>query len=114
MKINIQTLSEICQVNYAIKQALKRYINANLDNKKSTLKVIPCKFNLEEDFESEDDFIDQELYGENHIDIRNIDYSGDDGDICYSVYGEFEGEEFEYSFFTSFEQLRPYINEKFL
>ena len=114
MQITLQTLNDICQVNYVIKQALKRYINANLDNKKSTLKVIPCKFNLEEDFESEDDFIDQELYSENHVDIRNIDYSGDDGDICYSVYGEYEGEEFEYSFYTNFDNLLPYINKNYL
>lgn len=112
MKINVQTLQEINKVNNEIEYALKRFINTNLVNPKSSLKIIPCKFLLFEDFPSEEEFIYQEMNQQNYVGIRNIGYSDDN--VHYSVYGEYDSEEFEYSFYTKLENLIPFISEKFL
>ena len=113
MKINIQTLSEISQVDREIKLALKRYINANLGNKMSAFsKVIPCKFLLYEDFIYEEEFLEQEMNQQDYVELCNIDYS--DENVNYVVYGEVNGNEFEYSFYTKLDSLMPYINKKFI
>lgn len=112
MKITSQTLADISTVNYEVTQALKRYINANISNKMSAFKILPCKFLLDEDFLNEEDFLEQEMNQQDYVGLRNVDYL--DGDVHYTIYGEANGNEFEYSFYTHFDNLLPYINKKFV